>query len=125
MDEQILNEVRQYMDRTMNLMGSIFSHFRLTISVCGQSAGEDERRFDETDFALEMWPVHKLSTQETLEYIQKHGLGSTGTGHTIMKVPLDAGYEEAFETVKKAGRELYYTLRREYPIRRQLNWPYY
>lgn len=124
MDELTLKEVRAYMDATMKLMDSIFSHFTLTIGVTGDSDPDAGDLFVETDLLLELWPEHHLSTREAFTYIQKNGLGSTGVGYTIEKFPLNGLYSEAFKEAQQAGRKIYYALRDTYPIRRKLNWTF-
>lgn len=121
----MLNEIRAYMDSAKEKMGDIFDHFTLTIWVTGRSGPNGQG--EETDYDVVVEPQHNVPAEKVLSLILQDGVWRVPPCFRAKRFCMYRNNEfcpdTAFAEAKKCGRDIYYALRKEYPIKRQLNWP--
>lgn len=120
-----IEEIREYMDKTIKKMGDIFSHFTITIWVNGHTT--ESGLVVETDYDLMLVPEHNLTGGKFFDYIKSHNLSvDILTSMNIDRFPMYKNYSytpgDAFREAQQTGRKLYFALRKEYPIHRKLGY---
>lgn len=111
-----IQKVKFYMNRVMDDIGDAFSHFTITIWTNGYST--ENGLPVETAYDLMLIPEHNLPIQ-SVKF--KHVASMMVEKFSMYK---DGEYEpgNAFKEAQKAGRKLYFDLRKEYPVRRDLGY---
>lgn len=118
-----IQEIKSYMNRVIDNMGNVFSHFTITIWTNGYST--ENGMGIETAYDLMLIPEHNIPYDKLIEYLRS-GKCKRQESMIVERFSMykDGEYEpgKAFKEAQKAGRKLYFDLRKEYLVHRDLGY---
>lgn len=119
-----LAKVRDYMDKSMSNMGSVFSHFTIEIWSTGRTRADGTG--EETHYRLMIVSNNNIPASKLISTINAIGHDRLGGCIEVERFEMWRGFDytpgDAFREAQTVGRNLYYALRKEYPIHRKLGY---